>query len=207
VLNGLDSLPGNSANCTPRLPVTEQECVEDHSLSGVAMTWTSAIRTARGELDVTRSDHCTTIVPTIPGWNVHLYVKVPLDCSVVLDMLPGAIEPESKTPVVSDVAVCAIESALVQVIVVPAETVTGLGTYPPVPSERAPTGIVTVTPIVDGDDGDDELPQPAETAARMTNETIGNATERIMEPLRRQQAGDDDHRKFLAVRIPGVFGR
>jgi hypothetical protein len=119
-------------------------------------------------------------------------------------MPPGAIDPESKRPGVSDVAVCAMESALVQVIIVPAETVTGSGTYPPAPSERAPTGIVTVTPIGDGDDGDDELPQPATNAASM-NKIIGTARERIMEILRRQQAGECNHRKRLAARISGVF--
>jgi hypothetical protein len=152
-------------------------------------------------------DHCTTIVPTIPAWKVQLYVTVPLDCNVVLNMPPGAIDPESKRPGVSDVAVCAMESALVHVIVVPAETVTGLGTYPLVPSERAPTGIVSVTPIGDGDEGDDELPQPAKDAASMTNKIIGNARERVMETLRRRQAGERDHRKPLAVGISGVFLR
>jgi hypothetical protein len=53
-------------------------------------------------------------VPTIPGWIVHRYGKLPADWNVNENRAPGASVPESH-PLASDVDVWGIESVFVQV--------------------------------------------------------------------------------------------
>ena len=98
------------------------------------------------------------------------YGKVPAAWNVNENRPFGARVPESN-PLTFEVEVWEIESVFVQVTVVPAATVSSPGVYAPLPSELAPTGIVTDeagAPVVgmgdgigDGEAGDGEplLPQ------------------------------------------------
>ena len=103
----------------------------------------------------------TVTVPTMFGWSVHLYVNVPAVENVLLNVAPGAIDPELNDPS-SAVAVWAVESLFVQVTVPPTEIETGFGEYAVVVSVDELATIETGVPFVvlfDGEDGELE-PQP-----------------------------------------------
>jgi hypothetical protein len=74
-------------------------------------------------------------------------VNVPAAGNVLLNVAPGNIDPELNDPS-SPVAVCAIESLLVQVTVPPTEIETGLGEYAVVVNLDEPLTIETGVPVV-----------------------------------------------------------
>jgi hypothetical protein len=69
----------------------------------------------------------TVIVPVIcTGWTVQWYGYTPALLKVNVNMSPGAMKPESNTPV-SEVAVCVTWPLFVQQTVVPVGIVTSAG--------------------------------------------------------------------------------
>ena len=84
------------------------------------------------------------------------YENVPGVCNETENCWPGPTMPESQ-PFASDVDVCAIESVLVHVTVVPTGTVSASGMKADGPNVDAPVGIDTADdapPVVDDGDGD-----------------------------------------------------
>jgi len=105
-------------------------------------------------------DQRTVIVPTIPGWSVHLYANEPAVENVLLKVRPGAIEPESNDASLA-VAVWVVESLFVHVIVPPTEIVTGFGEYAVVVNVDELATIDTGVPVLFPEGVDGELdPQP-----------------------------------------------
>jgi hypothetical protein len=100
------------------------------------------------------------IVPTIPGWSVQRYPNVPAVENVLLKVRPGAIDPESNDASLA-VAVWAVESLFVHVIVPPTEIVTGFGEYAVVVKVDELATIDTGVPLLFPEGVDGELdPQP-----------------------------------------------
>ena len=62
--------------------------------------------------------YCTTIVPLIPGWIVHLYGYDPVAVNVKENVCDAGMFSALQNPV-SDIDECASESAFVHVTVVP----------------------------------------------------------------------------------------
>jgi hypothetical protein len=113
----------------------------------------------------------------MPGWIEQWYEYVPSVWNVNEKWPPGGTVPEFQ-PFISDVDVCATESLLVHVTVVPAATLKSSGANARLPSTSAPVGMVTAAEAPpadgggdgdgdgDGDAGDDEyeLPHAIENA-------------------------------------------
>src|SRR5262249_4619635 len=94
------------------------------------------------------------------GGMVHLYGNVPAGETVCRTFPPGAVFPELNARL-SPVAVCAVESLLVQVTVPPTEIETGFGEYAVVVKVDEPLTMETGVPAVPSDGEDGELdPQP-----------------------------------------------
>ena len=99
------------------------------------------------------------MVPFIPGWNLHMYVKVPTVSKVRLKVAPGESVPLSKVPSVIppwvEETVCGAESLLVQVTLAPFLILTELGpkAKPLIFTEAFTMGVGVEIGFGVGDDG------------------------------------------------------
>jgi hypothetical protein len=113
---------------------------------------------------------------------VHWYEKEPAVGNVLLNVAPGAMEPEFHAPL-RPVDVWAVLSLFVHVTVPPTATVSGLGEYAFVVRVDAPLTIDTGVPDAPGDGdgvgvgadgGEYDDPQAAEAPRSATAKTIRN---------------------------------
>jgi hypothetical protein len=91
----------------------------------------------------------------------------------MLNLPPGAIDPESQPPPVAD-AVCAVLSLLVHVTVPPTEMLTGFGEYAFVVSVDDPLTIDTGVPVApdEGVVGEFDDPHPLKTINKSAADAI-----------------------------------
>jgi hypothetical protein len=110
-------------------------------------------------------------VPTIPGWIEQWYGKEPAAGKVMLNVPPGAIEPELQAPALAT-EVWVMESLLVHVTMPPTDTVIGFGAKAVVVMVDAPETIDTAPGPPDrvdaGAAGDDE----PHAAAKLSSSAI-----------------------------------